>query len=208
MNSDPGEVKISAILLAAGGSFRLGIPKQLLKWQGKPIISYILDQINQVGFYSTIVVLGNDSKKIEDIIGKRKLIIITNPLWQSGIGTSIRAGVRALPRSIDAVIIFVVDQPFLSSILIKSIINTYIKEKSMIVATQVNGIQTNPVLFDRCMFKALKRLKDDEGAKIYLNSDNISLLKWEDDRLLMDIDTIEDYHKLINEGYSSKLPEL
>ena len=208
MNSNPCEVKISAIVLAAGGSLRLGIPKQLLMWRGKPIISYILDQINKVNFYSTIVVLGNDSKKIEEIIGKQEILIITNPLWQSGIGTSIRAGVRSLPRNIDAVIIFVVDQPFLPPILINNLINTYIKEKSKIIAPCVNGIQTNPVLFDQSMFKVLKGLKDDEGAKKYINSYRTSLINWEDDRLLLDIDTIEDYHKLISKSYTSKSPLL
>lgn len=184
-------------MLAAGGSERLGVPKQLLEWQAKPMISFILDLLINIGFYSIIVVIGANSNAIKQSIGRKNIKFISNPFWQKGIGTSIKAGIKATPKNVNAAIIFVVDQPYLNTNLINKLIEVYIDEKVQIVAPFVNGIQTNPVLFDRSVFNALMKLNDGEGAKNILKTYQLKLLKWEDKKLLIDVDTIEDYQILI-----------
>lgn len=197
MNSDLNQIKISAILLAAGGSERLGFSKQLLEWRDKPLISFILDLLRQIGFYSIIVVVGANSDAIKKAVNRQNITFVKNPIWHKGIGTSIKAGIKTISKKANAAIIFVVDQPYLSTDLINKLIEAYIDEKSQIVAPIVNGIQTNPVLFDRSVFDELMKLKDDEGAKNLLHSYRLKLLKYKDHKLLIDIDTIEDYQKLI-----------
>jgi len=200
VNSKGCPDKFYAILLAAGGSTRLGVPKQLLIWRGKPLICYILEQFCNSKIDSTIVVLGDKFQKITKEISHFQVKIVKNINWQNGIGSTIKAGLKATPKDARAVVISVIDQPYLTSALINSEIEVYKKTRAQIVAPLVENIQTNPVLFDKSVFNSLLLLKDDEGAKEILKDFYLQFIKWSDVRILMDIDTKNDFQRITKQG--------
>ena len=123
--------------------------------------------------------------------------IVHNPEWSGGQSTSVRTGIRALPEQTDAVIFLLGDQPYISIELLQSLKDTYSQSYPAILAPYVRGKRSNPVLFDRCVFDVLCQLHGDAGARSIFAEYPPTPLVWSDERLLFDMDTPEDYKKLL-----------
>ncbi len=95
---------IGLIILAAGGSTRLGAPKQLLEYGGKTLIRRAAETALATPFRPVIVVLGAEAARVKDELAGLDVLIIENPAWPSGMGSSIRAGMALLPDA-DAVLL-------------------------------------------------------------------------------------------------------
>ena len=103
---------IAAILLAAGESTRMGRPKQLLDWQGRPLVAAQVETLLEAQCRPVVVVLGAHANRIRQTIPARADVqIATNHQWRGGRASSIRAGARAVPPGVDAVVVVSVDQP-------------------------------------------------------------------------------------------------
>lgn len=190
--------QIAGILLAAGGSSRINHPKQLLKIYRKYLINHIVDIIRQGGIDDLTIVLGNQSGKISKVIQDKSAKVMENRKWREGIASSIRKGIGGLDSETKAAIIFVVDQPFLDPKLIRIILNIFNKRYPPIVAPCINGQQCNPVLFSRILFPELLELEGQQGGKEIVKNHTVDWVNWDDQKLLMDIDTIEDYLDIQN----------
>ena len=195
MNSEKTK-KIVGVLIAAGESKRLGVPKQLIKWKGKILIEFIIDIVQKANIQPIYVVLGANYENIKKKLKKLKIEIIHNESWQEGKGSSIRKGIRSLPSWADAAIIFVVDQPYLTVDLVKEIIRQYQVNHYQIIAPIVNGIQTNPVLLDRSVFEDLKILEGEAGARTIFIKYNYYQINWQEKNILYDIDHQSDMEYL------------
>jgi molybdenum cofactor cytidylyltransferase len=103
----PHSKTIGVVIVAAGGSSRLGQPKQLLRFRGKSLVHHIVLTAHQAGCSPVIVVIGSDSEKVTGELRSTSSVIVENENWQRGIGSSIRAGVQGLidyAPEIDAVV--------------------------------------------------------------------------------------------------------
>ncbi len=156
---------ISTIILAAGASTRLGKPKQLVVCQDKSLIRHICDAALQSKVESVYVVLGSQISLIEKNISDLPIKIIENPHWQTGISSSIRAGIKKLPNTTDAALILLCDQPKVNTSLLNTIIDTYISTKKQIIACKYGDTIGVPALFDKSLFPELLKLEGDYGAK-------------------------------------------
>jgi molybdenum cofactor cytidylyltransferase len=188
-------------LLAAGGSRRLGEPKQLLRVNGDFLINHMIRTIRTAGIEELIIVLGSTFEKIKKEIIDPDVHIVQNPEWQEGISGSLRKGFEKIGDGFSEVIIFVVDQPFLSSDLLEKFISYYEKHDPEILVTRVGEHLVHPVLYKRRIFEALRSLKGDKGGKQLFNLYKVIHFDWEDERLLIDIDTRDDlanFEKLKN----------
>jgi molybdenum cofactor cytidylyltransferase len=188
--------QITAILLAAGESRRLGVPKQLLKFKNELLINYILNQIKKAGLSKIKVVLGSRSEIIKQQICVTDLEIAVNQDWEEGISSSIRCGLNKISAETSAVIFFVVDQPFLDSKLIEKVVEKSCFSNEMIIAARVAGHILHPVLFRREIFPKLLETKGDVGGKAVFKDEIMGFVDWYDEKLLLDIDTLEDYEKI------------
>ena len=115
-----------AVILAAGGSSRLGQPKQLLRFRGKSLVHHIVAAARQAGCSPVIVVIGSDSEKVTGELRSTSAVIVENENWQRGIGSSIRAGVQGLidyAPEIDAVVLLVCDQPEVNADTIRNLVS-------------------------------------------------------------------------------------
>jgi molybdenum cofactor cytidylyltransferase len=164
----PHSKTIGVVIVAAGGSSRLGQPKQLLRFLGKSLVHDIVVAACQAGCSPVIVVIGTDSEKITGELRSTSAVIVENGNWQRGIGSSIRAGVQGLidyAPEIDAVVLLVCDQPFVNANTIRNLIKLREETKRTIVASRYADTVGVPALFDRSLFGELLSLANEAGAK-------------------------------------------
>jgi len=191
-------VPVAGIILAAGASRRLGQPKQLLPWHGQSLLRRAVAMALSGGLAPVIVVVGAEAERMRSEIADLPVIVVDNPDWQAGQSTSVAAGVRALPVGAGGAVFMLADQPFVTAELIRALLETYARERSPLTAPFVDGIRSNPVLFDRETFPALLRLQGDRGGRGLFSEYPVSRVNWEDVKLLMDIDTPDDYRHLLD----------
>jgi 4-nitrophenyl phosphatase len=190
---------VAAVILAAGSSTRFGSPKQLLEWEGRPLIITAVDIAWAAGLNPIIVVLGASVERIEPVLASRPVQILRNYHWAEGISSSIRTGVSALLASVDAVIFIPSDQPLLTSAFLQDIVKAYEQtDKAIVIPHAPDGQRGGPVLFDRKLFPELSHLSGDEGGRklFFKYPDRIAKLPAPNAFMLMDIDTPEAYSAL------------
>jgi len=196
-NKPIGKEKIVGIILAAGKANRLGKPKQILEWNGEPLIRHVIRKVLESNLQSYYVVTGAYRNQVVNVIKDLPIKIVNNPNWKDGQSTSVKAGIKAIPKDTEAAIFILADQPFVDKSIINALIDAYKQTKKSIIIPTVNHQNTNPVFFARTTFPELLNLSGDIGGrKLFHSFDTLPLL-WTDEKLLFDIDSIEDYKKLI-----------
>lgn len=204
---------IAGIILAAGKSARFGEPKQLLGWKGQPFVRAVAQTALHAGLSPVIVVTGANSEQVEAVISDLDLIIARNGNWRSGQGSSIREGILALTQpplslrdaspkfnGVGGVVFLLADQPQVSAAVIHALKEKHAEELHPIVAPMVSERRGNPVLFDHVTFPDLMDIKGDTGGRAVFYKHRVEYLPWHDDSLLLDVDTPEQYQRLISNG--------
>lgn len=194
--------KTGIIILAAGNSSRLGQPKQLLPFKNTTLLKNTIAEASLVPNSTIIVVTGSNHELIEKELQTSKLKITFNPNWESGMSSSIVAGLNELQLShpdIKNTILTVCDQPFVTSSVFGNLVNEYHKTGKGIIASSYSETLGTPVLFDKKYFNQLLELKGQEGAKKIISKflDDTVSIPFEKGNI--DIDTEEDYNKLMSE---------
>src|SRR5580704_14397123 len=107
---------IALVLLAAGGSTRMGSPKQLLPYQGRPLIRHAAETALASGCHPVMVVLGSHAAEIRAALEGLDVVVVENTEWEKGIGTSIRAGISGAEiMACDGAVLALADQPLITS---------------------------------------------------------------------------------------------
>jgi len=188
---------IAAVVLAAGGSSRLGQPKQLLEFEGQTLVRRAAQAALDAGCAPVVVVVGPDQERIATALQDLEVILLPNDSWRRGIGTSIRTGVEHV-RSLacDALVILACDQPHVSAFLLRQFVARHQESPCSIVASAYAGTVGIPALFPRTSLNDLLSLGDDEGAKALLTAqpDNVTSIAFPGGAI--DIDTQEDFDAL------------
>jgi molybdenum cofactor cytidylyltransferase len=190
--------RIAGVVLAAGDSSRMGRPKQLLKYDCVSLLRRTALAAVESGLDPLVVALGANSSLLVDDIQDLPLQIVVNDRWESGLGSSIRTGVGAI-RSVelDAVAILLSDQPFVTSALIRRLIEAYLSSDAPIVASRYANTLGVPALFDRMLLPSLAEIPDDGGAKHLIASVGDAVIAVDFPEGAWDLDTPEDYERLI-----------
>lgn len=187
---------VAILILAAGESKRMGQPKQLLDWQGKPLLQWIIDKAKTTRATPILLMLGAIAEEIRKHIDSTALTILNNPDWQEGIASSIRMGVEHLEKHhphIHAVLIMVCDQPFIPPHFLAELVNHQHNTNFPAVASEYNGTLGTPVVFHRRFFARLKELSGDQGARKLLKQFPEEIGSITLDQGYEDLDTPEDY---------------
>jgi len=193
---------ISAILLAAGESKRMGITKQILKFGKNTLLEYTLNNLVNSKIDEIVLVLGYKAEEIKEEIatGHEKLVITINPDFRDGMSSSIKQGIRSINPKTEAVLIVLGDQPLISSEIINSIITAYQEKDAGIVAPVYKGEIGHPVCFDLKKYRdKLLELGGDKGAReiVDTNKNDFFGLDVHSDDILVDIDDEENYLKAL-----------
>jgi molybdenum cofactor cytidylyltransferase len=188
---------IAIIILAAGASRRMRLPKQLLPYKRKGLLQHTIDEATKSKAASVFFVLGANATEIQKSIRSERAHLVLNEAWPEGMSSSIRAGIAALPDSVDAAIISLCDQPLLCSSVFDGLIDTFVSSGRSIVASEYAGSPGVPVLFARKHFPEIAALHGDLGARTIIEAhrENAALVPFTGGSV--DIDTPDDYKKFI-----------
>ncbi len=187
-----GETHLAGLLLAAGEGSRLGTPKALLELAGERLVDRGVRILHEGGCMPVYVVTGAVPVEVPDTT------VVHNSSWPEGLGSSLRAGLNAMPAEVDAVLVALVDQPLVTAEAVRLLANAYAKGDRAVVATY-DGNQRNPVLLAREHWPSVHAMAEgDVGARPFLRaySHLVSQVPCDGVASSEDIDTPEDLERL------------
>ncbi len=170
MNDARAPLRFGAVVLAAGASTRFGSPKQLLLYNGEPLVRRAAIAAREAGAEEVVVVLGADAAVVAPaVFGIAHIRTIINDRWASGLASSINAGISALfdDTSFDAVLVTLADQPLVDANALKQLLDAFGNDRR-IVASAYSGTIGVPALFAAEHVPDLLRLSGDTGAGRWL----------------------------------------
>ncbi|MFC1994271.1 molybdenum cofactor cytidylyltransferase [Chloroflexota bacterium] len=187
---------VSAIILAAGESKRMGKPKLLLRFGCSTILERTMDNLLNSNADEIIVVLGYKAQEMKSLIANRPVTTAINPNYHKGMGTSIATGLRVISDRTQGVMLALADQPRVSSQIIDQIIKAFIGHSKGITIPVNNGRRGHPVVFDIKYKSELLRLTGDIGGRAIIDRypDDILEVDVNCACICTDIDTIADYY--------------
>ncbi len=189
---------LNAIIMASGKSNRMKTNKLLLPYKGKCLIEHILDNVLKSHYLHTILIASDE--EVLALGRDRGINVIQNLEANNGQSESIKLGILNSPES-DGYAFFTGDQPLLDAETIDELIAKFYQFPKSIIVPSYQNKRGTPVLFPKSFREDLLSLSGDNGGKIIINK-NLNLVKLvevKNEFLLMDIDTQEDYQKLIHE---------
>jgi molybdenum cofactor cytidylyltransferase len=196
----------AAILLAAGGSTRMGSPKQLLVYEGQPLLRRAARVAIDAGCQPVIAVLGHLADQTAAALSGLPIDIVLNTQWERGIGSSIRTGVERLMKVIPAApatFLLLADQPLVDPDVLRRLIKARRSSGKPVCASAYAGTIGPPVLVSAELFPRLLALPDDRGAKVLWTGQPDIVATIACDAAAIDLDTPDDWARLSSTGGGS-----
>jgi len=187
-----GGTLVSAILLAAGLSSRFGKAKQLAEFEGTPLVGRAVAMLERSPVGEIVVVVGHRAAEVARELAGTRARTVVNEDYETGLGSSLKAGVGALSGESRAVVVCLADQPFVTAELIGRIVSRHRQTGADVVASFSGGLVTPPVLFSSRLYGEMEELRGDRGAKFIIEKHpDFEKVDVELD-VLLDVDTEED----------------
>ncbi|MFI9585350.1 NTP transferase domain-containing protein [Streptomyces sp. NPDC052236] len=193
---------VAGLLLAAGGGRRLGgRPKALLSHRGRPLVEHAAHVLRDGGCGPVHVVLGASADRVRKEADLSGCVLVDNPEWEEGMGSSLRAGLESLtsfPMAADAALVVLVDQPGIGGAAVARVRAAY-RSPETLAAAAYEGQRGHPVLFGAHRWRDIAASAvGDRGARAYLkaHAEAITLVECGDIAEPYDIDTMEDLARL------------
>lgn len=198
MNDADKKSSVGIVVLAAGASMRMGVPKQLLLFRGQTLLRRAVETAYTSVCRPVVVVLGAKADKVRREIEDLNVLIVKNQDWTKGMSSSIHVGINALAANaeVDAAALMLCDQPFITANAINRLVEAFYKTRRKLIVSEYNEICGVPALFDRALFPELLSLEGAGGAKQIINKhldDSVSIAIPE---AAIDIDTPQDFQHL------------
>ncbi|HYM40330.1 MAG TPA: NTP transferase domain-containing protein [Thermoplasmata archaeon] len=203
--------RVTAIVLAAGSSTRMGQPKPLLRIAGRPLLAQVLATVRKSQAAETVVVLGHEASRVRAEMPLKHVAVVVNPDYEAGMSTSLRSGVHAASRTSNAFLIVLGDQPYVASSTLDRLIASWHPNGPRILIPVFRGRRGNPVLLDRSLANELDTIHGDVGCRALFgnHADEILEVPVEDPAILVDLDTPEQVETLSNGLAAGRpIPEL
>jgi len=188
---------ISAILLGAGESKRMGFDKLSLPWGKKTVLERCFQTLLRSKVREVVIVRGLRNRAGRNPFHGENIKVVTNPHPAGGMSTSIRKGLRAIcPRS-DGILIALGDQPFLKTRTINALVRVFDREEGRIIVPSFQGKTGHPVIFHKAYKKELMNLKGDVGGRsiIERHREDVRVVRVRSIGVVKDLDTWQDYEK-------------
>jgi molybdenum cofactor cytidylyltransferase len=156
---------LAAVILSGGASSRMGSPKALLPYQGKPFLEHLLAVTQHPKISARRVVLGPDSESIAKAVPLHPDEIVINADWELGQLSSIHAALRSLPPGTDGTLLSLIDHPLITAVLVDELIEEFYKSRAPIVLPVFQGRRGHPVIFSATLYEELLAAPLDVGAR-------------------------------------------
>lgn len=191
--------RIGILIFAAGGSSRMGRPKQLLQLEGKSLVRRAAQTAIDAGGQPVGVVTGAASHQVAAEVRDLPVHIAMNPSWEQGMGSSIRTGMKRLLEiepNLDAMIIMLCDQPGISASTLRRLVDAHAQTGKPLCAASFGDAIAPPALFAHQFFDELLSIPPQHGAKQILLRHSADLLRVDCPEAARDVDTPADYEAL------------
>jgi len=156
---------LAAVILSGGASRRMGSPKALLSYQGRPFLEHLLDVARHPKIGVRRVVLGADAGPIVNEVNLAPDEVVVNDEWEKGQLSSIQAALRSLPPNTDGILLLLIDHPLISSGLVGELIDSFYNSRKSIVIPVYEGRRGHPVIFSAALYEDLMKAPLDTGAR-------------------------------------------
>ena len=191
------------IILAAGGSSRMGVAKQSLAIAGSTLLRRAVDTAVASACNPVVVILGSRADELRQLLEDSPAQVVINDTWERGMGTSIRAGVKSIQHlPVNAAMIVLCDQPFITTTALDEMVAAHFASGKKITAASYTGALGTPAIFDASLFDELLALKDSQAGKALIHRYPDQVLSINMPAAAIDLDTPDDYQRY-GEGNSS-----
>lgn len=190
---------VGLILLAAGGSSRLGHPKQLLLYQGRTLLRHAAETALLSVCRPVVVVLGAHPELLRPELSGLDVLAVKNPFWEAGMGSSIRTGLAALDAAspeLAGIVLMLCDQPLVTADALNALVQAAAENGSPLVVSEYAGTRGVPAFFSRALFPELRALGDSQGAKPIIARHASKTITLPLPAGIWDVDTEADYERL------------
>ena len=157
---------LAAVILSGGASTRMGSPKALLPYQGRPFLEHLLEVARHPKIAVRRVVLGAHAEPIAKAIRLNPDEIVINQEWEQGQLSSLQAALRSLPPGTDGVLLCLIDHPLITAGLVDGLIEQFYATKAPIVLPVFEGRRGHPVIFSSKVYEELARAPAEVGARV------------------------------------------
>jgi molybdenum cofactor cytidylyltransferase len=191
--------KITAVVLAAGRSERMGSNKLLADLGGKPMIRHSVEMLLASNVYDVIVVTGNEDENVREALQSLDVAFVHNAKFAEGLSTSLKAGLNAVSLDADGALICLGDMPLIEARTIDQLVCSFDESSHRTICVPTcDGVRGNPVLWGRQHFKALESIEGDQGGKrvMDLRGNEIFEVVVQSKGVLLDVDTPSDLQEI------------
>ena len=191
---------LAAVILSGGASSRMGSPKALLPYQGRPFLEHLLEITTRPEIVARKVVLGADADSIAKTIPLKAHEMVINPAWEKGQLSSIQAAVRKLPAGTDGMLLCLIDHPLISSALVGELIAQFYKSRKPIVLPVFEGRRGHPVIFAASLYDELLRAPLETGARsvVWAHKEEVDEVRTNEEGCVLNLNDPETMNRAMN----------
>lgn len=192
---------LAAVILSGGASSRMGSPKALLPYQGRPFLEHLLKITIHPEIGARRVVLGADAESIAKAIPLKANEMIINSQWEKGQLSSIQAAVRKLPAGTEGMLLLLIDHPLISSLLVGELIAQFHKSRKPIVLPIYEGRRGHPVIFSASLYPELLRAPAETGARavVWAHADDVEEVPTNEEGCVLNLNDPETLNRAMDQ---------
>jgi molybdenum cofactor cytidylyltransferase len=191
--------RVTGVVLAAGGSRRLGTPKQLLPYRDTTVLGATLEVARGAGFDQLIVTLGGAAQAVRDVVSLDGVDVVTVDDFGTGCSASLRVALRRVHPDAAGIVLMLGDQPGVDSAVVRRLL-TEESTTPVTVCRYVDGVG-HPFWLNRSVFGELAQLHGDKGIWKLIESGSVAVHEFSvDGTVPLDVDTWDDYRRLVESG--------
>jgi len=190
---------LAAVILSGGASSRMGSPKALLAYQGRPFLEHLLEVTAQPQIGVRRVVLGAHAEPIAKAIHLKADEIVINEDWERGQLTSIQAALRSLPPGTRGILLCLIDHPLISADLVQQLIELFEKSGKPIVLPLYQGRRGHPMIFSATLYDELLHAPLETGARavVWAHSGDVEELRTNEEGCVLNLNDPDTMQKAL-----------